>query len=43
MEGLDGVNYSINVSVSPPVAVDGADAVYDPSGAPDDGLWDVGG
>ena len=43
VEGLDGVNYSINVSVSPPVAVDGADAVYDPSGAPDDGLWDVGG
>lgn len=42
VEGLDGNDYPIRVTVSPPVAADGS-GVYDPSGDPDDGLWDVGG
>ena len=39
---LDGVVYTVNLTVSPPVFSNGGTA-FDPSGAPDDGLWDVGG
>lgn len=42
VEGEDGSQYSIKVDVSPPVIVTSSGAVYDPSGSPDDGLWDVG-
>jgi len=42
VEGADGSQYSIKVNVSPPVIVDASDGVYDPSGDPDDGMWDVG-
>lgn len=42
VEGKDGSQYNIKVNVSPPVIVDASDDTYDPSGASDDGLWDVG-
>jgi type II secretory pathway pseudopilin PulG len=42
VEGLDDVMRSIDVTVSPPVVTDGGGAIYDPSGKPDDSLWDVG-
>lgn len=42
VEGLDGVTYTIRVTDSPPVIVDSSGAIYDPSGSPDDGLWDLG-
>ena len=37
-----GAPLTIKLDVSPPVVVDGGGAVYDPSGNPNDGLWDVG-
>ncbi|MBK1827037.1 hypothetical protein [Haloferula rosea] len=40
--GLDGVERSINVKVSPPVILNGSNGIYDPSGNPNDSLWDVG-
>ena len=40
--GLDGTVRSINVKVSPPVILDGGSGTYDPSGKPNDSLWDVG-
>jgi type II secretory pathway pseudopilin PulG len=39
--GLNGEALSIEYSVMPPVLTTGGMA-YDPSGKPDDGLWDVG-
>lgn len=42
VEGLDGTMRSIDVTVSPPVIIDGGSGVYDPSGKPNDSLWDVG-
>lgn len=41
MEGKDGEVLTVKVDVMPPVALVGA-SVYDPSGDPEDGLWDVG-
>lgn len=40
--GLDNVERSINVTVSPPVILNGSSGTYDPSGNPKDSLWDVG-
>lgn len=40
IESLDGSMLSINYNVMPPVA--GTGTAYDPSGDPEDGLWDVG-
>lgn len=44
VEDLDGNNLNIMVTVSPPVLTVGGEGgqVYDPSGANDDSLWDVG-
>lgn len=42
IEGLDGVMRDIKVTVSPPVIVGSSGSIYDPSGKPDDSLWDVG-
>lgn len=42
VESLTGANLAIDVDVSPPVIDDGSGGVYDPSGATDDSLWDVG-
>jgi len=39
---LDGSELSINITVSPPVVDAGEGVVYDPSGSPNDGLWDIG-
>ena len=39
--GNDQVVLTVNVRVSPPVALNGA-TVYDPSRNPNDGLWDTG-
>lgn len=39
---LDGQIYSIKVTASPPVVVDGSGVTYDPSNNPKDSLWDVG-
>jgi len=43
IEDLDGRVLPIDFTVSPPVIDDGSDDGYDPSGKPDDGVWDVGG
>ena len=40
---MDGGVLTVDVTVSPPVLLDAGGGVYDPSGANDDGLWDVGG
>lgn len=42
VEGLDGATRDIKVTVSPPVVIDNSGVTYDPSGKPDDSLWDVG-
>lgn len=42
VEGLDSVTRDIKVTVSPPVIIDNSGVTYDPSGKPDDSLWDVG-
>lgn len=39
---LDGRQLPIIVNVSPPVINGGGGEVYDPSGNPNDGLWDIG-
>lgn len=39
---LTGTTLSIIVNVSPPVVNAGNGTTYDPSGSPNDGLWDVG-
>jgi type II secretory pathway pseudopilin PulG len=39
---LDGRTLQIKVDVSPPVVDNGNGTTYDPSGKPDDSLWDVG-
>lgn len=39
---LDNRTLNIKVSVSPPVVDNGDGSYYDPSGQPDDSLWDVG-
>jgi type II secretory pathway pseudopilin PulG len=41
MVGLDDIVLTVNVRVSPPVALNGTD-VYDPTNSSSDGLWDVG-
>ena len=40
-EALDGTTLTINFTVMPPLTVAGG-TTYDPSGSPQDGLWDVG-
>lgn len=42
-QAMDDSVLTVNVAVSPPVLVHGDGSDYDPSGDPDDGLWDVGG
>ncbi|MGB6221987.1 hypothetical protein [Haloferula sp.] len=42
IKGLDKALRSINVNVSPPVVKDSSGTTYDPSGSPNDSLWDVG-
>jgi len=42
VEDLDGNILTIQVNVSPPVITASGGGVYDPSGASDDSLWDVG-
>ncbi|MEP4078726.1 type II secretion system protein [Haloferula sp.] len=42
VEGLDSTLRSININVSPPVVKDSSGSTYDPSGDPNDSLWDVG-
>lgn len=42
IKGLDDALRSINVNVSPPVVKDISGTTYDPSGNPNDSLWDVG-
>ena len=39
---LDGNDLTIDVQVAPPVLLDSGGSVYDPSGSPNDSLWDVG-
>ena len=39
---LDDAQLSILVTVSPPVVDGGGGRPYDPSGSPNDGLWDIG-
>lgn len=41
-EGVDGTALTIDFTVMPPVLTSGG-STYDPSGDPNDGLWDVGG
>jgi len=41
IHSLEDEELDIDVTVSPPVLTSG-DAVYDPSGSPNDSLWDVG-
>lgn len=41
VDSLDGIPLTIRITSIPPVFLSG-DAVYDPSGSPNDGLWDVG-
>lgn len=41
IESIEGAQLPIDFNVMPPVATNGG-AAYDPSGDPDDGLWDVG-
>ena len=41
LTGLQGQPLTLNFAVMPPVLLDGG-ATYDPSGKPNDGLWDVG-
>ena len=42
IKGLDDTLRSVNVTVSPPVVKDVSGTTYDPSGKPNDSLWDVG-
>lgn len=42
VKSLTGQNLSILVNVSPPVVNSGNGTPYDPSGNPQDSLWDVG-
>ena len=42
IKGLDDTLRSVNVTVSPPVVKDASGTTYDPSGEPNDSLWDVG-
>ncbi len=39
---LDDEELEINIGVSPPVVDAGDGVAYDPSGSPNDGLWDIG-
>jgi hypothetical protein len=39
---LEGNELGINIKVSPPVVDAGDETAYDPSGSPNDGLWDIG-
>lgn len=41
IDSLDGSPLTIRITTMPPVFLSG-DTVYDPSGSPGDGLWDVG-
>jgi type II secretory pathway pseudopilin PulG len=42
VEDLEGTNLTYNIQVTPPVLETSAGETYDPSGRPDDSLWDVG-
>jgi prepilin-type N-terminal cleavage/methylation domain-containing protein len=42
VKSLTGATLSIRVSVTPPNINNGSGGVYDPSGSPNDSLWDVG-
>ena len=42
VQDLGGTNLTYNVQVTPPVLETSAGETYDPSGKPDDSLWDVG-
>ena len=42
VESLEGTELGIIVNTNPPVVDAGGGAVYDPSGSPDDSLWDIG-
>lgn len=43
VKAMDNSVLTAKVTVSPPVWVDSDGNVYDPSGDPADGMWDVGG
>lgn len=40
-KSLKGTPLTIQINISPPIYLDGT-SVYDPSGSPNDSLWDVG-
>ena len=42
VKSLTGATLSIRVNVTPPNINNGSGGVYDPSGNPNDSLWDVG-
>jgi prepilin-type N-terminal cleavage/methylation domain-containing protein len=42
VKSLTGATLSIRVNVSPPTINNGSGGIYDPSGNPNDSLWDVG-
>ena len=42
IESLEGTQLGIVVNTHPPVVDAGGGAAYDPSGRPDDSLWDIG-
>lgn len=42
VKSLEGTTLTIKVNVNPPVINDGSGGVYDPSGSPEDSLWDAG-
>lgn len=42
VKSLTGTTLSIRVNVTPPNINNGSGGIYDPSGSPNDSLWDVG-
>ncbi len=42
VKSLEDTTLAIRVNASPPNIDDGAGGNYDPSGSPNDSLWDVG-
>jgi len=43
VKSLEDTTLSIRVNVLPPTINDGSGGTYDPSGSPNDSLWDTGG
>ncbi len=41
VKSLNGKTLIIKLTVSPPVVVDDSGTTYDPSGDPNDGVWDI--